>query len=144
MIDFLRIIGERGENAVRKGLLAFAGAGLILLALGFLAAALVDGLAMLMPLYLALGGGALLLFLAAGLCFARLAHQEKARAKAPPAASADPFAAFGGPDWKSALGLALVEEAREKPARAAALAALAGLILGALEGFDESRTKSDP
>lgn len=144
MIDILRIIGERGENAARKGLLAIAGAGLILLALLFLAAALVDGLAMVMPRYLALGGGALLLFLAAGACFARLAHDEKARAKAPPASSAHPLASFNGADWKSALGLALVEEAREKPARAAALAALAGLILGALEGFDDSRTKSEP
>lgn len=142
MIDLMRAIGERGETAVRRGLWAFAGAGLSVLALGFAAAAIVEGLAALMPRYLALGCGALALVVAAGLCFTRLIGHEDARANAPPAAPVPPLAAFGGADWKSALSLALVEEAREKPARAAALAALAGLILGALEGFEESQANN--
>ncbi|MEK7265717.1 MAG: hypothetical protein AAB227_06415 [Pseudomonadota bacterium] len=137
MIDLMRAIGERGENALRRSLWAFAGAGLLVLASGFAAAAIVDGLATLMPRYLALGLGALVLLIAAGVCFARLSRHAAAHAKAPSAAPASAFASLGGADWKSALSLALVEEARDKPARAAALAALAGLILGVLEGLDE-------
>jgi hypothetical protein len=142
MIDLLRMIGARGEHAVRRGLWAFAGAGLAVLALGFAGAAMVEGLSLVMPRYLALGAAALALFIAAGICFARLAHHEKAGAQAPPAAAVHPLAGLGAADWKSALSLALVEEAREKPARAAALAALAGLILGALEGFEDQPAKT--
>lgn len=136
MIDLVRMIGERSENAVRRGLWAFAGAGLAVLALGFAGAAMVEGLSLVMPRYLALGAAALALLAAAAICFSRLSHHESARAQAPTAAAVHPLAGLGGADWKSALNLALVEEARERPARAAALAALAGLILGALEGFE--------
>ncbi len=135
MSDFLRAIGERGENAVRKSIWAFAGAGLIVLALGLAAAALVEALTLLMPLYAALGCGALALLIAAAICFAKLSRHEKA----PPALPVQPLTPPGGADWKTALSLALVEEAREKPARAAALAALAGLIFGAVEGLEESQ-----
>lgn len=141
MIGILRAIGARGENAVRRSLWAFAGAGLIILALGFLAGALVEFLATLMPLYLALGCGAIALFILAAIFFAQVARDKRAAEKSAPA-PAHPLAAIGGADWKSALGLALVEEARDKPARAAALAALAGLILGALEGFEDSKANN--
>jgi len=141
MIDLLRAIGERSESAVRRSLWAFAGAGLVVLAIGFAGAAMVEFLATLMPRYLALGCGALSMFILAAIFFAQVAsHRQAAEKTASP--PAQPLAAIGGADWKSALGLALVEEARDKPARAAALAALAGLILGALEGFEESRAKN--
>lgn len=143
MIGFLRAIGERGENAVRQGLWAFAGAGLIVLALGFAAGALVEALTLLMPRYAALGCGALALLIAAAICFAKISRHQKALPVAPAAPPlASTFASMGGgADWKAALSLALVEEAREKPARAAALAALAGLILGALEGLEDLQAK---
>ena len=143
MIGFLRAIGERGEHVVQRSLWAFAGAGLVVMALGFAAAALVGALKLLMPLYAALGCGALALLIAAAICFAKISLHEKAPPVAAAPSLAPVFASIAGAaDWKSALSLALVEEARDKPARAAALAALAGLILGALEGFEESKANN--
>ena len=140
MIDLLRAIGEKSERAVRRSVWAFAGAGLAVLALGFAGAAAVEALAAVMPRYLALACGAIGLLGLAAFCFARTKSHNVARATAP--ASPQPLAAFSaGADWRAALNLALIEDARERPARAAALAALAGLILGALEGFEESQGK---
>lgn len=144
MIGVIRAIGERGEEALRRGVLSFAGAGLIVVAAGFGAAALVEGLALIIPRAAALGVAALALLIAGGVCLSRgaqkghAAESEKAGADAHLA-----LAAAESGDWKRALNLALVEEARERPARAAALAALGGLILGALEGFEEAGRKQD-
>lgn len=135
MIDIIRALGERGETAMRRGLWSLAGVSVFVLALGFLAGAAVEFLATLMPRFAALGLIGLLLAILALICFARAPRRHET----PPAPSA--VAALSaleqGGDWKSALQIALIDEARERPARAAALAALAGLILGALEGFNE-------
>jgi len=138
MTGLFQAIGERGARAVRQTVLAFMGAGLVVLALGCASAALVDVLALSMPRYLALGAIAAVLLLAGGACLARAGAPSKAPAassRAPAFAAASPVSP---PDWRAALQLALVEDARNRPARAAALAALAGLILGAMEGLDQS------
>lgn len=151
MIDLFRFFGERGEQALRRSVLFFAGAGLVVIALGFCAAAIVEALGAVIPRYAALGAAAVFLLGAAAISFA-LARDP---AKASPAsgssasgasASSATQSAFSSPgDWRSALNFALIEEAREKPARAAALAALAGLILGVLEGLDDGKNgKSGP
>lgn len=98
-----------------------------------------------MPHYAALGAAAAALLLAAGFCFAHVGRHRDAD-KSPPA-SAEAVAslnALGEGDWRSALNLALVEEAREHPARAAALAALAGMMLGAIEGLDAAGAGKPP
>jgi hypothetical protein len=133
MIGFLDALGEKGAKALRRTLLAATGAGFIILAAGFAGAALVDLLALAVPRYVALGGIAAVL-LVGGLLFLAAAGDRKTADPAQPIAgrlaAASPGAA---PDWRTALQLALVEEAQDRPARAAALAALAGLILGAME-----------
>jgi hypothetical protein len=135
MISLLRAVGARGEEALRRGVLAFAGAGLVVVSLGFAGAAIVEALSEILPRGGAFAVAALFLLIAASVCFS-LSARRGAKAGAAP----DAQAAFAAPaDWRSALHLALAEEAREKPARAAALAALAGLVLGALEGFDHRR-----
>lgn len=138
MIDILRAVGDRSERAVQRALFAVAGAGLLVAALGFASAAIVEALASLMPRYAALAIGALFLGLGAAILLAL--SRRKDAPPAPPQTGTGSQAAFTAPgDWRSALHLALVEEAQERPARAAALAALAGLVLGALEGFDDAR-----
>ncbi len=140
MIGLLRAVGERGERALRRGVWSFAGAGLIVVALGFAGAAIVEALAAFLPRYAALGAATLFLLIAAAVCFS-LASKKSDAAPADAPAPQSAQAAFAAPaDWRSALNLALVEEAREKPARAAALAALAGLILGVLEGLDDQKS----
>jgi membrane-bound ClpP family serine protease len=136
MTGILRAVGERSERALRRGIFAFAGAGLVVVALGFAGAAMVEALAALMPRFAALGLASAALFVAAAILFS-LARQKTAE-KDPAPKGAAALSAFASPgDWRGALNLALIEEAKEKPARAAALAALAGLILGVLEGLDE-------
>lgn len=143
MIGVLRAIGERGEEALRRGVLSLAGAGLVVIAAGFAAAALVEALALIMPRGAALGAAALTLLIAGALCLSRAAKKQHATDEKPGPAAHHALAAAESGDWKRALNLALVEEARERPARAAALAALAGLILGALEGFEEAGRNKD-
>lgn len=137
MIDLLRAIGERGESALRRGLWSFAGVGFIILTLGFLTGALVEFLAASWPRYAALGAGAAFPFIIALICFAR-AQRQHARQQSPAAASALSMLENSG-DWKLALQVALIDEARTRPARAAALAALAGLVLGVLDGLEGKR-----
>jgi FtsH-binding integral membrane protein len=138
MIDILKAVGDRGERAFRRTLYGVAGALLLVSALAFASAAIVEALTALMPRHAALGLGALFLLFAALVCF--FFARPKAAPHAPALAqAANAPRAFTAPgDWRSALHLALIEEAQERPARAAALAALAGLVLGALEGFDEA------
>lgn len=143
MIDLFRAVSLRGEQALRRGAWSFAGVGLIVLAFGFGAAALVEALSAVIPRYAALGAAAFSLIIAAAVCFFLARGPGAPPPAAPTAAAAQ--AAFAAPgDWRSALNRALIEEAREKPARAAALAALAGLILGVLEGLDDApKAKGD-
>jgi len=135
MIDVLQAVEQRGAKAVRRLLLATAGAGLLALSAGFAGAALVDMLALQMPRHAALGAIAATLLIG-GILF--LASARERKASPAPAEDADRRAALSSvaaTDWRTALQLALVEDARNRPARAAALAALAGLILGAMEGL---------
>lgn len=69
MIGLLRAVGERGERALRRGVWSFAGAGLIVVALGFAGAAIVEALAAFLPRYAALGAATLFLLIAAAVCF---------------------------------------------------------------------------
>lgn len=141
MIDILKAVGDRGERALRRTLFGVAGAFLLVAALVFAGGALVEALAALMPRYAALGLGAMFLG-AAALMFFLLARRKDAASPPAAAQTADTRRAFTLPrDWRGALHFALIEEAQERPARAAALAALAGLVLGALEGFDEAGKK---
>lgn len=139
MIDILQAVEQRGAKAVRRLLLATAGAGLLALSAGFAGAALVDVLALQMPRYAALGAIAVTLLIG-GILF--LASARERKASPAPAEDADRLAALSSvaaTDWRTALQLALVEDAQDRPARAAALAALAGLILGAMEGLRQPR-----
>jgi hypothetical protein len=145
MIGLLRALGDKGERALRRSVWAFAGAGFIVLGLGFAGGALIELLARFVPHYAALGVGAVTLLMAGGFCFVRVGQHRDADNTPPASAAASASVqALGEGDWRSALNLALVEEAREHPARAAALAALAGLVLGAIEGFDAPRAGKSP
>ncbi len=141
MIDIFEAVGAKGATAIRRLLLAFAGAGLLVVATAFAGAALVDVLSLTMPRYGALAVIALVL-LVGGLGFlaAGSARREPSKTSGTPEALSAVSAA-PSPDWRTALQLALVEDAQDRPARAAALAALAGLILGAMEGLQHDRGK---
>jgi hypothetical protein len=135
MIGILQAVEQRGAKAVRRLLLATAGAGLLALSAGFAGAALADVLALQMPRYAALGAVAATLLIGG---IVVLASARERKASPAPAEDADRLAArssAAATDWRTALQLALVEDAQDRPARAAALAALAGLILGAMEGL---------
>ena len=136
MNDILRALGDRGERALRRSVWLFAGAGLIVIGLGFAGAALVEILVGILPRSAALGAATVFLLVVGAVCVSQASRKEPA----PPRQTT--FAATG--DWRGALNVALVEEARQRPARAAALAALAGLILGALEGLDEAKKDGSP
>lgn len=141
MIDIFEALGAKGAKAIRRSLFAFTGAGLLVLATGFTGAALVEFLVQVMPRYGALGAIALVL-LVGGLSFLAAANARPAPLKTsgtPEALAAVSSTATS--DWRTALQLALVEDAQNRPARAAALAALAGLILGAMEGLQHDRGK---
>jgi choline-glycine betaine transporter len=136
VIDLLKEARARSEEAVRSAAWGFAGGALLVLALGFAAAALVEALLMFVPSWAAFSAGAVLLLLAGSICFARSRAKNKATAlnlgdlhEQPP---------FSNGSWQALLNEALIRESREKPARAAAIAAIAGLVLGAIEGLDES------
>jgi vacuolar-type H+-ATPase subunit I/STV1 len=145
MIDLFALARSKGEAALRRAAWAFAGAGLIVLALGFAAAAGVAALEIVAPDYVALAAGAAGLIICAAVCFARARPPGDA---APPPTAAEGSLALDAPgpadadDWRGLLNAALAREAREKPARAAAIAAIAGLILGAIEALDEGRSRS--
>ncbi|NWG92127.1 MAG: hypothetical protein HXY21_06410 [Parvularculaceae bacterium] len=141
MNDILRALGDRGERALRRSVWLFAGAGLIVIGLGFAGAALVEILVGILPRSAALGAATAFLLVVGAVCVSQANRKEPpASDPAPPRQAA--FAATG--DWRGALNVALAEEARQRPARAAALAALAGLILGALEGLDEAKKDGSP
>ncbi|NWG70911.1 MAG: hypothetical protein HXY23_04770 [Parvularculaceae bacterium] len=140
MIDLLQSARAKGEAAVKRAVWAFAAAGLIVLAAGFAAASVVEALKLVAPAWAALALGATFLLLAGWLC--------QTRAQAPnPNATVEGTLSLGGPDgapaggaegdWRALLNDALIKESRDKPARAAAIAAIAGLILGAIEGLDD-------
>lgn len=138
MIGLLRILSDQGERAARRGLSALAATGLLILALGFGAGAVVEALAEFVPRYAALGIIAALLAVAAAVLF----HRSRA---APPAASAPPAAVHAASvrqdvNWRATIEAALIRTAADEPARAAALAAVAGLLLGALDGLKDGGT----
>lgn len=142
MINMFRELERRGETALHKALWAFAGVSFTILALGLLGSAAAEALSLVMPRYAALGAGAAALAIFAAIAFAFAGRQgdhpnRDAKIAAP---EGQQLSSRDNGDWRVALNLALIEEAREKPARAAALAALAGLILGAMEGLNERNT----
>jgi FtsH-binding integral membrane protein len=141
VIDILGAIGNRGERALRRSIWLIAGAGLVVIGLGFAAAALVEVLVAVLPRYAALGVATVFLLVVGAVCISQASRKGTSAADpAPPQQAAS--AAAG--DWRGALNFALVEEARQRPARAAARAALAGLILGALDGLDEAKKEGPP
>jgi hypothetical protein len=141
MIGLLRILSDRGERAARRGLSALVAAGLLVLALGFGAGAVVEALAEFLPRYAALGIVAFLLAVAAAIVLHR-SRAAPSAASAPPA-DVHPVVARRDVDWRAAIEAALIRTAADEPARAAALAAMAGLVVGALDGLkDDGRGKS--
>lgn len=140
MIDLLQSARRRGEAALRRGAWTFAGAGLFVLGCGFAAAALVAAIRIVAPAYVAFGAAAIGLVIAASVCVARAqAPRDDAPAELG-TLSAEAGAVADDSDWRSLLNEALMREARDKPARAAAIAAVAGLILGAIEGLDDAKS----
>lgn len=144
MIGFLTAARAKGEEALKRATWSLAGAGLLVLALGFAAGAMVAALEIVAPPYIAYGAAALGLILAALFCFTR-SRGPASHAPADAMGSVDGetagLAPHGG-DWKSFLSEALQREAQDKPARAAAIAAIAGLILGAIEGLDQTHPEA--
>lgn len=143
MIGLLTAAREKGEAALKRASWSLAGAGLVVVGLGFAAGAVVAALETVAPAYVAYGVAAAGLVAAALFCFAQAqAPAETGAARAAGSLDGDlggaQLAPHGG-DWKSFLNEALAREARDKPARAAAIAAIAGLILGAIEGLDEKK-----
>lgn len=118
-------------------MLAAAG-GLAVIAAGFLAGALVVWLSDLMPLWAALLCGAGGLLVLAFVALALASRKGGSRAAASPPATSTAPAVLGLAATSTSLKdliLRLSEhEARTNPAAAAAIAAAAGLLLGALEG----------
>ncbi|MEQ1930520.1 MAG: hypothetical protein ABL957_08300 [Parvularculaceae bacterium] len=149
MIDLLHSARARGEAAVRRAVWALAGAGLLVTAAAFVAAGLVAALNLVIPLWAAFAAAASLLLFTAAICVARSRAPntsqnsgynvgENAGVEGSPSGAGAPNGAAHG-DWQSLLNDALIRESRDKPARAAAIAAIAGLILGAIEGLDDHR-----
>ena len=143
MIDLLHTARSRGEAAVRRAVWAFAGAGLLVTAAAFVAAGLVAALNLVIPLWAAFAAAASLLLFTAAICVARSRAPnpgagQNAGVEGSPSGAGAPNGAMHG-DWQSLLNDALIRESRDKPARAAAIAAIAGLILGAIDGLDDQR-----
>lgn len=142
MIDLLQSARARGEAAVKRAVWAFAGAGLMVLAVGFAAAGIVEMLKLVAPTWAAFSLGAAFLLLAAWFCVTR-AQTPNANATMEGALNLNEEEGKATPgldgDWRKLLNEALIRESRDKPARAAAIAAIAGLILGAIEGLDDGR-----
>lgn len=141
MFGLFASLKHRSEAALRSAILVAGAGGLVVLALGFAAGAMVLLLAETMPLWGALLAAAGALTLVALLFF--LAARRPASPPASPPAAAS-IAALAGLAATSGslkdLVLRLAEqEARTNPAAAAAIAAAAGLLLGALEGRNERR-----
>jgi hypothetical protein len=141
MIGLFAGLRGMGEAAMARARWSLAGAGLGVLALGFAAGAVVALLDLVAPTFVAFGAAALGLMAAAAICLAR-ARAPDAISQPCARGSLDADAGGAAPadgDWRTLLNAALEREAREKPARAAAIAAIAGLILGAVEGLDGKR-----
>lgn len=145
MIDLLQSARAKGEEALKRAVWAFAGAALLVLALGFSAAAMVEALKLVVPVWAAFGAGAFALLVCGWICVSR-SQAPNANAAVEGALKLDEAGsgalADGVPsDWRGLLNDALIRESRDKPARAAAIAAIAGLILGAIEGLDQGSTR---
>lgn len=143
MIDLLQSARAKGEAAIKRAVWAFAGAGLLVLAMGFAAAGLVEAFKLIAPAWAAFSLGAFFLLLAAWFCGSR-SHAPNPSSSAEGALNLhneEGVAPLGSDasDWRHILNEALIRESQDKPARAAAIAAIAGLVLGAIEGLDESR-----
>jgi hypothetical protein len=136
MTRLLQSMRASGEAAWRRAQWAFAGVGIGVIALGCATAALVDGLMTVAPPYVAFAAAALFLLGAAIFCLSRAGGAD-----APTNGAVQGSLAPGSDDGdlRTLLNSALLKEAMEKPARAAAIAAIAGLILGAVEALDEGR-----
>jgi len=138
MIGFLQSLELRGEQTAARLTWALIGAGLVIAAAGFAAAAGVDALALAMPRYAAQAIVAVVLILIAAIAFARAHthHSRQPRRSEVDKAFAERLAAApGDAGLVDTINHLLTEEARASPAKAAALAALAGLIVGALDGL---------
>ena len=136
MINLLQEARARGEAAMKRAVWGFAAAGLLVIAAGFVAAGAVAGLMEVAPAWAAFAIGALPLLALALFCLAR-ARGPNANAAVEGALRLDEgMHPANDADWRTLLDGAIAAEAREKPARAAAIAAIAGLILGAIEALD--------
>lgn len=141
MIRFFESLKHKGEHALRAALLSAAGGGLLVLAIGFAAGALVLLLTAVMPLWGALLVGAGVLAVLAALALSAAAARPKAPepdASTAPATALLALAAQSGSVKDIVLRLA-EHEARTNPAAAAAIAAAAGLLLGALDAQREDK-----
>ena len=143
MIPLLDALRHKSETALRSALLGAAAAGLFVLALGFAAGAIVLLLSKIMPLWGALLVGAGALAAAAIIALAASGAKPKVAAQppAPTAAGLLGLAAQSGSLKDLILRLA-EHEARSNPAAAAAIAAAAGLLLGALDAQRENKTSA--
>ena len=135
MFGLLDALKRQSETAFRGALMLAAAGGLIVIAAGFLAGALVVGLADHMPLWAALlcGAGGLLILALIALTLAKPKHRATPAPTPSTAQTMLGLAASSGSLKDLILRLA-EHEARTNPAAAAAIAAAAGLLLGALEG----------
>lgn len=135
MFGLLKILQRRSEAAFRSAVLATAAAGLLVVAIGFIAGASVLLLAEWMPLWAALLCGAGVLIVIAALCL--WAATAKAPAPAQPQPAAEAASLLGLAASSGSLRDALLRfaehEARTNPAYAAFIAAAVGLVIGALD-----------
>lgn len=140
MLRIFETLKHKSETALRSALLLAAAGGLAVMALGFAAGALVLVLTQWMPLWGALLLGAGALTAAALIALAAAGARPKTPVPVPnpaPAAALLGLAAQSGSLKELILRLA-EQEARTNPAAAAAIAAAAGLLLGALDAQRES------
>lgn len=147
MIPLFDTLRHKSQTALRSAVLTAAAAGLLILALGFAAGAIVLLLSTAMPLWGALltGAGALaftalLLLVLSGIRPQRAAPAQPASVNEGVSAALFGLAAQSGSLKDLILRLA-EHEARSNPGAAAAIAAAAGLLLGALDAQRENKDR---
>jgi hypothetical protein len=123
-----------GARALTRSAWTLAGAQLGALAAGLGVAALTVGLTQVMPVYAAMGCGALVLALLAGLCVYFATHAHDARQHTQAAAA---LAAQQRPlQLQDFAYQMLATEIAARPGKTAAAAVVAGLMMGALEALE--------
>lgn len=140
MFKLFQVIKEEGEDAVRKTIWTMFAAFLLVIAVGFAAAASAVALSNYVPMSVALlisAGGVVVV----GLVCLIVAERDQYHTHAEPQASATPPATMnllnsGLVD--QATQRLLLEKVKSKPAGVLAIAAAAGLAVAALDAFDEN------